>query len=485
MNLFGKLKVLISLVLLMALATAVSSYLQSSMTGLLSILTAITAVIVFVISWILMEGYRAELAKINGVLGKVSGGNLYHRVTKINKSNFLGKISWNINNLLDQVEAFNRDTSSSLNGIAQGNTSRKMYTSGLHGDFIRVSDEINQALDVIAVAQSKDEFIQQMLVALNSYTNGDYRPSIKLEGMQEDIVQLARGINELGVALSELSRVNYRNGMILQQGSTVLSQNVASITNSANQQAASLEETAAALEEITESMKQSNQNTMQMSQYANELTQSANEGEKLANTTTKSMEEINEKTSAITEAITVIDQIAFQTNILSLNAAVEAATAGEAGKGFAVVAQEVRNLASRSAEAAREIKDLVEEANTKADNGKNIANNMIEGYSKLNENIKSTMTLLEEVIYSSKEQEQGIIQINDAISILDRNTQENAETARQTNVVAEQSQDIAVKIVNDADKEFHGKENITIRDEIVNPNYSGTEKRKLEGKMRA
>jgi methyl-accepting chemotaxis protein len=139
---------------------------------------------------------------------------------------------------------------------------------------------------------------------------------------------------------------------------------------------------------------------------------------------------------------------------------------------------------SRSAEAAREIKDLVEAANLKADGGKNIANEMIVGYGKLNENIKSTMTLLEDVTNSSKEQEQGIIQINDAISILDKNTQENAETARQTNIIAEQSQDIAVKIVKDADKEFHGKEDIIIRQNITDPSYNGSEKRKLETRMR-
>ena len=387
--------------------------------------------------------------------------------------------------MLDQVESFNRDTSSSLKAIASGNLSRRMFPSGLHGDFVTVSKEINEAIGVIAVAQSKDEFIQKMLVTLNSYSNGDYRPVINLDGMQEDIIQLGSGINALGDALSELSRVNYRNGMILEQGSNVLSQNVATITNAANEQAASLEETAAALEEITESMRQSNQNTIQMANYADELTKSATEGESYANQTTRSMEEINEQTSAIADAITVIDQIAFQTNILSLNAAVEAATAGEAGKGFAVVAQEVRNLASRSADAAKEIKDLVEAANLKADDGKNIANKMISGYAKLNENIRSTMGLLEDVTHSSKEQEQGIIQINDAIAILDKNTQENAETARQTNVVAEQSKDIAIKIVKDADKEFHGKEDIVIRENILNTNFGGMEQRRVEQSLNA
>ncbi len=100
--------------------------------------------------------------------------------------------------------------------------------------------------------------------------------------------------------------------------------------------------------------------------YSNNLIDSIKNGQELAKLTVESMTEINEQTAAIAESITIIDQIAFQTNILSLNAAVEAATAGEAGKGFAVVAQEVRNLASRSAEAAKEIKDLVESATSKA-----------------------------------------------------------------------------------------------------------------------
>jgi len=485
MNIFAKIKIFIFLTFLVTISAVIASLMGSWLAIWLISLSSIATIGTFLISWILIEGYRKELVKTNDVIMQVAQGNLYHRITHINKSNYLGKISWNLNNLLDQVEAFNRDTSSSLAAISMGDMSRRMFPSGLRGDFVTTSNKINDAIAIIAVAQSKDEFIQQMLVTLDSYTKGDYKPVINLDGMQEDIIQLAIGINNLGDSLSELSRVNYRNGMILKQGSDLLSKNVTSITNSANEQASSLEQTAAALEEITESMKQSNKNTIQMSNYANELTKSANEGEKLASETNFSMEEINEKTSAIADSIKVIDQISFQTNILSLNAAVEAATAGESGKGFAVVAQEVRNLASRSAGAAREIKDLVETANIKANEGKLIADKMITGYSQLSKNIKSTMNLLQDVTLSSKEQEQGITQINSAISVLDKNTQENAETARQTNVVAEQSQDIAIKIVKDADKEFHGKEEIVIRDNIINPNYPGTEKRKVERSLKA
>ncbi len=133
----------------------------------------------------------------------------------------------------------------------------------------------------------------------------------------------------------------------------------------------------------------------------------------------------------IYESIDAIDQIAFQTNILSLNAAVEAATAGEAGKGFAVVAGEVRNLATRSAEAAKVIKSLVEAASSTANEGKIIADNMIKGYDSLNASIDNTITLINDVAFSSTEQEKGIVQINDAVNSLDKATQTKCSCCRR------------------------------------------------------
>ncbi len=155
-----------------------------------------------------------------------------------------------------------------------------------------------------------------------------------------------------------------------------------------------------------------------MATYSNIVTSSASNGEKLANETTVAMDEINTQVNLISDAISIIDQISFQTNILSLNAAVEAATAGEAGRGFAVVAAEVRNLAARSAEAAKEIKTIVETATNKANQGKEIANHMISGYKQLNENISQTINLISDIEMSSKEQLLGIEQINDAVDSL-------------------------------------------------------------------
>ena len=198
-----------------------------------------------------------------------------------------------------------------------------------------------------------------------------------------------------------------------------------------------------------------------MADYGNKVKTSISLGQELANKTVVSMEEINTQTSAINEAITIIDQIAFQTNILSLNAAVEAATAGEAGRGFAVVAGEVRTLASRSAEAAKQIKNLVENAQRKTQEGKDIASDMIKGYTQLNENITITLDLIQNVTTASKEQSTGMIQINDAVNNLDQITQQNAQNASSANEIAQKTLLISNTIIEQADaKEFNGKDSI-------------------------
>ena len=254
---------------------------------------------------------------------------------------------------------------------------------------------------------------------------------------------------------------NKSNGLTLDVSSGILLNNVDILNKNSNEAAVALEETAAAVEEISSNISNNTDNIIQMSKLASNVTNSVTKGETLANQTTESMNEIDKEVNSINEAIIIIDQIAFQTNILSLNAAVEAATAGEAGKGFAVVAQEVRNLATRSAEAAREIKAIVENATKKADLGKKISEDMISGYKTLNEDIIKTIDLIKGVESSSKEQLAGIEQINHAINSLDQQTQQNAQIASQTYNVAMQTDTIAKLIVSNANsKEFIGKNEV-------------------------
>ena len=302
--------------------------------------------------------------------------------------------------------------------------------------------------------------VNDISYALEKYAKLDFTHRIK--GCNSGVTV---GLNNLADIINSMLVENKSNGLTLDVSSGILLNNVDILNKNSNEAAAALEETAAAVEEISSNISNNTDNIIQMSKLASNVTNSVTKGETLANQTTESMNEIDKEVNSINEAITVIDQIAFQTNILSLNAAVEAATAGEAGKGFAVVAQEVRNLASRSAEAAREIKTIVENATIKANEGKEIASNMIEGYKHLNQNISQTINLISDIQNASKEQLLGIEQINDAVNQLDQQTQQNAMVASQTHDIAIVTDEISKLIVSDADeKEFAGKDKVKPKD---------------------
>ncbi|WP_375723209.1 HAMP domain-containing methyl-accepting chemotaxis protein [Arcobacter sp. KX21116] len=273
--------------------------------------------------------------------------------------------------------------------------------------------------------------LEKINATLKQYSESKFDAQIDDKGIYGDLGSLTAGIKLVGHNTSEILAMIMNTGDSLNENTQTLSDAASNLSKSSNKQAASLEETAAALEQITSNIKGTNEAAAKMKQLSQQVTASAKNGEDLANQTAHSMEDINKQVSSINEAIEIIDQIAFQTNILSLNAAVEAATAGEAGKGFAVVAQEVRNLASRSAEAAKEIKDIVEAASMKAKGGQEISSKMIEGYNELNQNITDTIIMIDNVSNAAKEQEGGIRQINDAVTTLDQVTQQNAGVAEE------------------------------------------------------
>ncbi|MPL80784.1 hypothetical protein SDC9_26685 [bioreactor metagenome] len=312
------------------------------------------------------------------------------------------------------------------------------------------------------IVETREHFLNINSI-LEKYTNYNYKEKLELKRISSsgEFQHLADAINKLKEAITQMLVENKINGITLQNSSKILLTNVDKLNLSSNEAANSLKNTSTVLSEITQNVDKTSTQTIQMSSLANAVIGYSKEGLNLAQKTTTAMDEINEKVSAINESITIIDQIAFQTNILSLNAAVEAATAGEAGRGFAVVAAEVRNLANRSTQAAYEIKKLVESANIKANNGKTIANEMIEGYTVLNTNIDKTIELISSVADISKEQQVGIVQINSAINILEQQIKANAEVSSQANNIAIKTSNIANTIVDTANqKEFEGKENI-------------------------
>jgi methyl-accepting chemotaxis protein len=338
-------------------------------------------------------------------------------------------------------------------------------TNGWYSQFIEKSTQ-NQSLEDFKnnvndmIKATRDRFIK-VDELLDTYAKYDYTKTMQMSPTDERgglFEKLVTGINTLQSTITQMLVDNQQNGRTINNSSDILLENVNVLNRNSNESAAALEETAAALEEVTSNISSNTTNIVKMSTFASSVTEAVSKGEKLANETTKAMNEIDEEVNAISEAIRVIDQIAFQTNILSLNAAVEAATAGEAGKGFSVVAQEVRNLASRSSDAANEIKTLVQNATQKANDGKKISDEMIGGYKRLSENITKTIELISDVEMASKEQLNGIEQINDAVSSLDRQTQQNAMIASQTRDIAVETDRIAKEIVASAnEKDFIGK----------------------------
>ncbi|WP_198304150.1 HAMP domain-containing methyl-accepting chemotaxis protein [Arcobacter vandammei] len=351
------------------------------------------------------------------------------------------------NEFLEDVERFVKE-------LSNGNMLAKIEKTSDTPNLIALKGLLDHLQDYLEHTIARD--VNKLLSVIESFKQHDFTARFP-----SPYAKVAVAMNELGDEISDLLKQSLNVGLVLQSSSNELLENVDILNKSSNSAAASLEETAAALEEITSTVISNANNVAQMSNLSSQVSNSAKKGQELANHTTTAMDEINNQVNRINEAIAVIDQIAFQTNILSLNAAVEAATAGEAGKGFAVVAGEVRNLASRSAEAAKEIKNLVEYATQKANEGKNISFEMIEGYTELLENINKQAETINEIANASKEQQAGITQINDAVTGLDQQTQQNANIAANTKEIAVKANDIAYKVVEDANKnEFIGKQEL-------------------------
>ena len=210
------------------------------------------------------------------------------------------------------------------------------------------------------------------------------------------------------------------------------------IASGAQEQAASIEETASTLEEITAAVKHNADSAQQASQLASASREMADKGGKVALDAVAAMKEVNQASRRIVDITATIDEIAFQTNLLALNAAVEAARAGEQGRGFAVVASEVRNLAQRSASAAKEVKSLIEDSVSKVEAGYRLVQTSGEALQQIQSSVKRVTDFVGEIAAASREQSTGIDQVNTAVTQMDQVTQTNAAQTEELSSTAEE-----------------------------------------------
>jgi methyl-accepting chemotaxis protein len=234
-------------------------------------------------------------------------------------------------------------------------------------------------------------------------------------------------INELNEGASQVS-----------SASTQVSAASQSLAEGATEQAAGLEETSSSLEEMASMTRQNADNARQANLLADEASKAANEGAGSMQKMSEAIEQIRKSSDETAKIIKVIDEIAFQTNLLALNAAVEAARAGEAGKGFAVVAEEVRNLAIRSAEAAKNTSSPIEDAVQNSKNGVDISNEVTRVFQEIVSKVSKTTNLVSEISAASQEQTQGIDQVNTAVAQMDKVTQQNAANAEESASASEE-----------------------------------------------
>lgn len=255
---------------------------------------------------------------------------------------------------------------------------------------------------------------------------------------------LSRSINK---ALNKVIHSLSSGSEQVSSASGQISKASQSLAEGASQQASSLEETSASLEEMASMTRQNSDNARQASAMANDARGSVEKSREAMSRMSEAIVKIKSSSDQTARIIKTIDEIAFQTNLLALNAAVEAARAGDAGKGFAVVAEEVRNLAQRSAEAAKTTSSLIEESRVNADHGVTVSQEVGEILSRIVEAVHKLVQLIGEVSSASEEQAKGIDQINTAVTQMDKLTQQNASSAEESASASEelsaQSQELA------------------------------------------
>jgi len=326
-----------------------------------------------------------------------------------------------------------------VNSALAGDLTNRISLDDKDGFIEMLSVGVN---DLVGVA---DKVINDTIRVLSALAVGDLTKTIEAE-YQGSFGQLKNDANATVAKLTEVVGNIQSTAGSVKTGAGEISQGNSDLSQRTEEQASSLEETASSMEEMTSTVKQNADNAGEANQLAIVARDQAQKGGSVVGDAIVAMNEINASSKKISDIISVIDEIAFQTNLLALNASVEAARAGDQGRGFAVVASEVRNLAGRSATAAKEIKELIEDSAGKVDEGSRLVNESGETLEEIVSGVKKVTDIVGEIAAASQEQSAGIEEVNKAIMQMDELTQQNAalveEAAAASESLGEQADDM-------------------------------------------
>ena len=278
---------------------------------------------------------------------------------------------------------------------------------------------------------------KEMQNMLSAVVGGDLTSRIDLAGKTAFFEAMSRGVNQLADNMAEVVSKVKTVAAEVHRGADEISSGNANLSQRTEEQSSSLEETASSMEEMTTTVKQNADNAGQANQLAMAARDQAEKGGSVVSQAVKAMADINDASKKIADIIGVIDDIAFQTNLLALNAAVEAARAGEQGRGFAVVASEVRSLAGRSATAAKEIKELIQDSVRKVEDGSVLVTQSGQTLEKIVASVKKVSDIVAEIAAASREQSSGIEQVNRAVMQMDELTQQNAALVEEATAASQ------------------------------------------------
>ncbi|AWM36202.1 Methyl-accepting chemotaxis protein III [Gemmata obscuriglobus] len=376
------------------------------------------------------------------VLEAASSGDL-SRHAQVGTRDEVGRLAAALNTTIDALRAAKEADRARAAAEAQRLTREAAAErERLEREQAAAAEQLGREQAAAAELQCKVEAVMAVARALAA---GDFTVTIPDLG-GDDVGRLARSLNEavasVRVALGGVQEVSEQ----LADASGQLSSASDEISAGAQEQASSLEETASSLEEITATVRRNADNAQQARQLVDSSKEVAEKGGHVVGSAVEAMSAINGSSKKIAEIITTIDEIAFQTNLLALNAAVEAARAGEQGRGFAVVASEVRNLAQRSATAAKEIKGLIQDSVRKVDAGTELVNRSGDTLAEIVTSVKRVTGIVTEIAAASKEQSIGIEQVNKAVSQMDAATQRNAGQTEELSATAQSLTDQAAQL---------------------------------------